>query len=83
MDLRTAKGGLALSVINPEALIEQSHVAAVVSDPLRPDNPIIACNDAFMRLTGYSRAEIIGRNCRFLRGEGTEPEQTEMLRAAA
>lgn len=57
-------------------------VAAVVSDPRTPDNPIIACNEAFCRLTGYSRDEIIGRNCRFLRGDRTEPEQTAMLRDA-
>lgn len=67
---------------NPEALIENSQVAAVVSDPRQADNPIIACNAAFMQLTGYSREEIVGRNCRFLRGEGTESEQTAMLREA-
>jgi len=33
-------------------------------------------------LTGYGREEILGRNCRFLRGERTEPAQTEMLRNA-
>lgn len=54
----------------------------MVSDPRQPDNPIVACNDAFMQLTGYSREQIVGRNCRFLRGELTEPEQTAMLRAA-
>ncbi|MCW1381617.1 PAS domain-containing protein [Novosphingobium sp. KCTC 2891] len=61
-------------------MIEAGSVAAVVSDPRLPDNPIIACNDAFVRLTGYDRDEIIGRNCRFLRGEGTEPELIEQLR---
>ncbi|WP_296680792.1 PAS domain-containing protein [Novosphingobium sp.] len=68
--------------MSPEDLIANSHVAAVVSDPTLPDNPIIACNTAFMQLTGYDRDEIVGRNCRFLRGEGTEPEQTLMLREA-
>ena len=65
-----------------ESLIANSKVAAVVSDPCQPDNPIVACNEAFMALTGYRRDEIIGRNCRFLRGEQTEPEQTAALRAA-
>jgi len=68
--------------MTPESLIANSKVAAVVSDPRRPDNPIVACNEAFMKLTGYSREEIVGRNCRFLRGERTEPEQTAMLREA-
>ena len=68
--------------MNPDSLISRSNVAAVVSDPRRPDNPIIACNEAFVQLTGYSRDEILGRNCRFLRGERTEAEQTAMLREA-
>lgn len=68
--------------MDPEELISNSKVAAVVSDPRQKDNPIVACNQAFIDLTGYSRAEIVGRNCRFLRGERTEPEQTAMLREA-
>lgn len=67
---------------NPESLILNSKVAAVVSDPRQSDNPIVACNEAFIQLTGYDRDEIIGRNCRFLRGERTEPGQTAMLRDA-
>jgi PAS domain S-box-containing protein len=61
-------------------MIDNSLVAAVVSNPRLPDNPIIACNKAFMDLTGYAEHEIIGRNCRFLRGDGTEPELTKELR---
>ena len=63
-------------------MIEHSPIAAVVSNPRLPDNPIVACNDAFMELTGYSREEIIGRNCRFLRGPDTENWLTDMLRDA-
>lgn len=66
--------------MTPEDLISSSKVAAVVSDPRQADNPIIACNQAFIALTGYPREEILGRNCRFLRGERTEPELTQMLR---
>ena len=68
--------------MTPESLIANSKIAAVVSDPRLPENPIIACNDAFLALTGYDRDEIIGRNCRFLRGEGTEPALTAKLREA-
>ncbi len=45
-----------------------------------PDNPIISVNDAFCVLTGYQADEILGRNCKFLTGEDTEPWQTEKLR---
>ncbi|GGD84986.1 hypothetical protein GCM10011515_00870 [Tsuneonella deserti] len=52
----------------------------MVSNPRLPDNPIIECNEAFVSLTGYTSGEIIGHNCRFLSGAGTEPWLTEMLR---
>ncbi|WDF71702.1 response regulator transcription factor [Novosphingobium sp. KACC 22771] len=66
----------------PDEMIQHSPIAAVVSDPRLPDNPIIACNQAFIDLTGFTREEIIGRNCRFLRGPDTEDELTETLRRA-
>ncbi|VVT20519.1 helix-turn-helix domain-containing protein [Erythrobacter sp. EC-HK427] len=61
-------------------LIASSPIASVVSDPRLPDNPLIACNQAFIDLTGYSEAEILGRNCRFLAGPGTEPWLTDAIR---
>ena len=71
-------------VHNPDprllALIERSPIASVISDPRHADNPIIACNDAFCALTGYPRDEVLGRNCRFLSGPGTEPWLSEQIR---
>ena len=63
------------------SMIGTSPIAAVISNPRLPDNPIVECNDAFVALTGYGREEIIGHNCRFLSGAKTEPWLTEMLRS--
>ena len=63
-------------------IVASAHTAAVVTDPRQPDNPIIECNDRFLELTGYDREEVIGRNCRFLAGPGTDPERRKMLRTA-
>jgi len=59
-----------------------SPLAMVVSNPHLPDNPIEVANAAFCNLTGYSEAEIVGRNCRFLAGESTEPWVTGEIREA-
>jgi PAS domain S-box-containing protein len=67
--------------MSPSEMISQSSIAAVVSNPRLSDNPIIACNEAFMALTGYRRDEIVGRNCRFLSGPDTEPWLTEAIRS--
>jgi PAS domain S-box-containing protein len=62
--------------------IRYSPIATVVSNPNEADNPLVAVNDAFLELTGYSEEEVIGRNCRFLRGPDTENAQTSKLREA-
>jgi PAS domain S-box-containing protein len=62
--------------------IALSPLAMVLSNPRHPDNPLEVVNPAFCELTGYAEAEIIGRNCRFLTGEGTEPAATEQIRGA-
>jgi PAS domain S-box-containing protein len=63
------------------ASIRVSPIAAVISDPRLPANPIVAVNDAFCALTGYPVDEIIGRNCKFLAGPATEPWLTERISA--
>ena len=40
--------------------------AFVVCDISQHDMPIVYCSDIFERLTGYTKHEILGRNCRFL-----------------
>jgi PAS domain S-box-containing protein len=62
--------------------IRHSPIATVVSDPNEADNPLVAVNPAFLELTGYSEEEVLGRNCRFLRGPDTENTQTTKLRDA-
>ena len=62
--------------------IAASPIAMVITNPLLPDNPIEMANDAFCALTGYAEREIVGRNCRFLAGENTEPAVQAQIRAA-
>jgi hypothetical protein len=62
--------------------VAASPLAMVITNPHRPDNPIEVANPAFCALTGYSETEILGRNCRFLAGDGTEPWISDQLRRA-
>lgn len=64
------------------ASIRSSPLAAIVTDPSRPDNPIVAANHAFQVLTGYSEAEVLGRNCRILGGAKTDRAGAARLRRA-
>ena len=40
--------------------------ALVLCDVSKPDIPIVYCSEAFERLTGYGKDEVLGVNCRFL-----------------
>ncbi|MGX5681026.1 putative bifunctional diguanylate cyclase/phosphodiesterase [Schumannella luteola] len=42
----------------------------------------IYANDAFTAITGYDQSEVLGRNCRFLQGEGTSPTELQRMRQA-
>jgi len=62
--------------------IAASNNGIVIADVTLPDCPIIYCNPAFEKMTGYSQAEILGKNCRFLQGPDTDPTQLAELRSA-
>lgn len=64
------------------AAVKATRMPMLITDPTRPDNPIVFVNDAFTRLTGYTRDEIIGRNCRFLQGSETNPVDVARIRDA-
>ena len=64
------------------AAVRATRMPMIVTDPRQHDNPIVFANDAFLTLTGYSRLEVTGRNCRFLQGPETDPAGIERLRAA-
>lgn len=65
----TGTGCLSSSLIISLGRIKQSFV---LTDPHLPDMPIVYASDAFLKLTGYARHEVLGCNCRFLRGVDTD-----------
>mmetsp|Transcript_53613 Transcript_53613/g.154541 ORF Transcript_53613/g.154541 Transcript_53613/m.154541 type:complete len:450 (-) Transcript_53613:143-1492(-) len=54
----------------------------VLSDPRLPDNPIVFATPGFYKLTGYTQEQVLGRNCRFLQGPGTNPKTVDIIRKA-
>lgn len=64
------------------AAIRATRMAMIITDPRQPDNPIVFVNDAFCRLSGYDRDEIMGTNCRFLQGPDTDRDDVRRIREA-
>ncbi|CAI0379473.1 unnamed protein product [Linum tenue] len=52
----------------------------VLVDPHLPDIPIVYASDAFLRMTGYARNEVLGQNCRFLTGVDTDPSALHQIK---
>ena len=57
-------------------------LALVLTNPNLDDNPIVYANRAFEKITRYSSDAVIGRNCRFLQGDDTDPAQVRQLAQA-
>ncbi len=46
------------------------------------NRPLVYANEAFVELTGYPVADVLGRNCRFLQGTGTDPKHIAKISRA-
>lgn len=70
----------------PEAtlktMVDGSTLGFVICDANEADLPIIYVNEGFQKLTLFAREYAIGRNCRFLQGEGTSPLDRKQIREA-
>ena len=67
--------------------VETMPVAVSIADMCVPGAPLIYVNQAFCALTGYSKSEAQGCNCRFLQGPETEvsgvAKMVDAIRAGA
>jgi PAS domain S-box-containing protein len=54
----------------------------LITDCSKEDDPIIYANEYFIHMSGYSREEIIGKNCRFMQGEKTDQESLKKIAIA-
>ncbi|WP_020158844.1 PAS domain S-box protein [Methylobacter marinus] len=83
------KKGATVHDTNPQDLpdwimkaLDSASCGITVADARQADTPLIYVNRAFEVMTGYSRDEILERNCRFLRGEDHDQSDLDILRQA-
>jgi diguanylate cyclase (GGDEF)-like protein/PAS domain S-box-containing protein len=63
-------------------LVESSPEGVVLIDAQGTDHPVIYVNPAFEALTGYSAAELVGRNLRVLQADDRDQDGRHRLRDA-
>ncbi|MCA9011778.1 MAG: PAS domain S-box protein [Planctomycetaceae bacterium] len=62
--------------------IDSATNGIVIVDAVSDDMPIVYCNRGFEQITGFSRNEILHRNCRFLQGRKTDSAAVKKIRNA-
>jgi len=60
--------------------VAESRDGVAIADARLPDLPLIYVNAAFEAMTGYTAAEVLGTNCRFLQGDLRDQEGLKILR---
>ena len=68
-----------------ESAVVHTHDAVVILEAQAKTGPgrcVLYTNDAFCRMTGYTREEVVGRSLHFLRGPHSDGDTLEAIRVA-
>lgn len=65
-----------------ERAFDKAPVGLTITGPLEEDAPLVYVNEQFCELTGYEPSKIMGRNCRFLQGDATNPSTRRAIAEA-
>ncbi|MDT0681724.1 PAS domain-containing protein [Roseicyclus sp. F158] len=69
MDEQSKQNGLDPALERVSEMFDRSPIALTLADTRRDDVPLILANQSFLDICGYSRDEVVGRNCRFLQSD--------------
>jgi PAS domain S-box-containing protein len=58
---------------------ESTLMPMLIADPTLPDVPVVFVNAAFIKLSGYTREEVLGRSYHLLSGADTDPEVARVI----
>ncbi len=65
-------------------VIDEAPIGIIITETTNEsgDNPITYTNKGFQKLTGYTKEEIIGKDCRFLQGKETSEKKKNKISKA-
>ena len=63
-------------------IIENASTGITISKATNKDDELTYVNKTFEKLTGYTKDEAIGKNCRFLQGDDTDQEGISIIKKA-
>ncbi|MDN4619948.1 ATP-binding protein [Paenibacillus sp. PsM32] len=71
-----------IAAVDWEYVVQNLKSSVTIADARRSDFPLVFVNSHFTELTGYTKNEAIGYNCRFLQGVDTDPAAVKKIREA-
>ena len=80
-DITEQKTKDALFSIRNNALASTSN-GIVIADAQNPNRPIIYCNAAFTKITGYTQKEVLDKNCNFLQNNDRNQKEIGIIKDA-
>jgi PAS domain S-box-containing protein/diguanylate cyclase (GGDEF)-like protein len=72
----------ALPEIVFSAIVARAQEGILIADIRSSDAQIVFVNRAFEKITGYTRMEVVGKNCRYLQGSDRLQPEIETIRKA-
>jgi len=63
-------------------ILDSSVNGITLADPDLEDMPLVYVNKAFLKMTGYTMEEVVGKNCRFMQGEDREQKERYKMQEA-
>ncbi len=80
-DITEGKAKDALLSLRNNALASASN-SIVIADALQPHTPIVYCNAAFEKMTGYSLKELLEKNGQFLQNDDRDQKEIGIMKNA-
>jgi PAS domain S-box-containing protein/diguanylate cyclase (GGDEF)-like protein len=79
-------GSVSPNLVLPPAvlsmIVEDAGEGVLVADMRAPEQALVYVNAAFEQITGYDRAEALGKNCRYLQGSDRLQPEINLIRRA-
>ncbi|WP_339626642.1 PAS domain S-box protein [uncultured Winogradskyella sp.] len=80
-DVTANKAQEALLKIRNNALASADN-SILIADAKQRGTPIVYCNNAFVKLTGYTKEEVYGKNCNFLQDDDRDQKEITIIKNA-
>jgi len=75
----TAKKAQEKELLIKDRALASANNSIIIVDLIAPNTPIIYCNEAFEKMTGYTNKDVIGKNYKILKSHKDDKKENDIL----